>query len=168
MKISHDYDAPKGHHSGTTMDVTMKSGSNQWHGSMYGFWRDSDWNAAAFFDNRAGADKVPSFYRRYGGRASTDPSFKRQDTFFAFTFESTFQETTEFYGTRTVPTPAMLQGDLSALLDAGPEYRSTIPIPSSRPGDGFFSRMPFQQHHPFQPDPPHLQKTAGILACAQT
>ena len=140
MKISHDYDATKGHHSGTTMDVTMKTGTNQWHGSVYGFWRKSDWNAAGFFDNRAGADKVPSFYRRHGGGVN-GPVFKDK-TFFAFTFESTFQETTEFYGTRTVPTPAMLRGDLSALLDAGPEYQIYDPNTIQATGDGFFSRMP--------------------------
>ena len=140
MKISHDYDATKGHHSGTTMDVTMKSGTNNWHGSLYGFWRDSAWNAGGFFDNRAGAEKLPSFYRRYGGGVNA-PIFKDK-TFFAFSFEDTFQETTEFYGNRTVPTPAMLTGDLSSLLALGPEYQIYDPRTIRPTGDGFFSRDP--------------------------
>ena len=87
IKIAHDYTASRGHHNGTTVDITMKSGTNDWHGSLYGFFRESSWGANDFFSNRAGAPKLPVKYRRVGGGIN-GPIFKDK-TFFAFTYEDT-------------------------------------------------------------------------------
>ena len=89
IKIAHDYTAVRGHHNGTTMDITTKSGTNDWHGSVYGFFRESSWGANDFFSNRSSAGKVPVKYRRVGGGIN-GPIFKDK-TFFAFTYEDTFQ-----------------------------------------------------------------------------
>ena len=104
IRIAHDYTASRGHHNGTTMDITMKSGTNDWHGSLYGFFRESAWGANDFFSNRSGSEKLPVKYRRIGGGIN-GPIYKDK-TFFAFTYEDTFQRTLEFYGARTVPTAA--------------------------------------------------------------
>ncbi len=141
IKISHDYTAARGHHNGTTMDVTLKSGTNDWHGSVYGFFRQSAWAANAFFQNRAGSPKADTKYRRTGGGIN-GPIFKDQ-THVAFNWERTFQQTLEFYGARTVPTGAMKGGDFSALLALEPEYQIYDPSTIQATGDRFFSRMPF-------------------------
>jgi len=144
IKIAHDYTASRGHHNGTTVDITMKTGTNDWHGSLYGFFRESGWGANDFFSNRAGSPKLPVKYRRVGGGIN-GPIFKDK-TFFAFTYEDTYQQTLEFYGARTVPTAALRQGDLSALLALGPEYQIYDPMTIAATGDGFFSRQPFQNN----------------------
>ena len=141
IRIAHDYTASRGHHNGTTMDITMKSGTNDWHGSLYGFFRESAWGANDFFSNRSGSEKLPVKYRRIGGGIN-GPIYKDK-TFFAFTYEDTFQRTLEFYGARTVPTAAMKQGDFSSLLALGSEYQIYDPATIAATGDGFFSRQPF-------------------------
>ena len=141
IKIAHDYDASRGHHNGTTMDITLKSGTNDWHGALFGFFRESSWGANDFFSNRSGSDKLPVKYRRIGGSIN-GPIFKDK-TFFAFTYEDTFQRTLEFYGARTLPSAAMRGGDFSALLALGSEYQIYDPMTIAATGDGFFSRQPF-------------------------
>ena len=145
LKISEGYDATTGHHNGTTMDVTLKSGTNDFHGSVYGFFRNSDWNAGAFFDNRAGSEKTPATYRRYGGGV-TGPIIKDR-TFFAFSYEDSFQKTTEFYGLQTIPSAAMLQGDFSGLTTGGGEPINIYDPLTTREvmvdGNLLFQRDPF-------------------------
>ena len=157
IKIAHDYDASRGHHNGTTMDVTLKSGSNDWHGTLFGYFRESSWGANDFFTNRAGGEKLPVEYRRIGGSVN-GPIFKDK-TFFAFTYEDTFQKTLEFYGARTVPSAAMRGGDFSALLGVGSEYQIYDPMTISATGDGFYSREPF---------PNNIIPSSRIHAMSQT
>ena len=141
IKVAHDYTAVRGHHNGTTVDFTLKSGSNDWHGSLYGFFRESAWGANDFFSNRAGADKLPVKYRRVGG--GVNGPIIPDKTFFSFTYEDTFQRRLEFYGVRTLPTSAMKSGNFSALLALGPEYQIYDPETTTPTGDGFFARQPF-------------------------
>ena len=141
IKIAHDYTAARGHHNGTTMDITLKSGVNDFHGTLYGFFRRSTWGANDFFSNRAGAPKLPVEYRRIGGGIN-GPVVKDR-THFAFNWEQTFQKTLEFYGARTVPSSAMKSGDFSALLALGSHYQIYDPSTIASTGDGFFSRQPF-------------------------
>lgn len=47
------YDAGFGHNAGANIDVVTKGGSNQFHGSLFEFFRNEDLNANNFFFNRA-------------------------------------------------------------------------------------------------------------------
>jgi hypothetical protein len=48
------YDAGFGHNAGANVDIITKGGSNQYHGSLFEFFRNEDLNANNFFFNRAG------------------------------------------------------------------------------------------------------------------
>ncbi|MBV8051568.1 MAG: TonB-dependent receptor, partial [Acidobacteriaceae bacterium] len=48
------YDAGFGHNAGANVDIITKGGGNQFHGSLFEFFRNEDLNANNFFFNRAG------------------------------------------------------------------------------------------------------------------
>ena len=66
------YDAEMARTGGGMFNTLMKSGTNTYHGSLYGHLRRTDWDANAFFSNAAGIpDHGPAQY--YLGR-----EFRRQ------------------------------------------------------------------------------------------
>jgi hypothetical protein len=48
------YDASYGRNPGANVNVVTKTGTNQFHGGVYEFFRNEDLNANSFFDNRSG------------------------------------------------------------------------------------------------------------------
>ena len=58
-----------GQNSGSVMNVVVKSGTNQFHGSAYELHRDASLDAANFFENLAGIPKAPFVWNEYGGSA---------------------------------------------------------------------------------------------------
>jgi Carboxypeptidase regulatory-like domain len=51
------YDASNGRNAGAVVDVVTKSGSNEFHGSVFEFFRNDALNANSFFRNKAGQPK---------------------------------------------------------------------------------------------------------------
>jgi Carboxypeptidase regulatory-like domain len=80
------YDADQGATSGAHIDMSTKSGTNQYHGALY-VHRGTDWlNAAPFFFNQdddiPANDKVPQLHRYVAGGTIGGPIIK--DKLFAF------------------------------------------------------------------------------------
>src|SRR5437764_2300245 len=48
------YDAEMGRTGGGVFNTFLKSGSNEYHGSLFGYTRQSEWLANNFFNNRSG------------------------------------------------------------------------------------------------------------------
>lgn len=149
FKISHAYDASHGHSSGTSVDVTLKSGANRVHGAVYGYLRNAKLNANSFLNNRAELDKAASKYRRSGFNIS-GPVYVpgvydgRNKTFFSYTLDDFYELIFQpFYGTITVPTAAQINGDFSGLLAGGPNYQIYDPNSTTQVGEGVFTRSPF-------------------------
>jgi len=116
------YDAQQGHTGGATVNVVMKSGTNNFRGTVYEFYRSDKLSANDFFLNRAGRPRAPMSYNRYGGSLGGPvllPGYNGKDrTFFFVAYEGLrdeFPEPDQF----TVPTEAMRRGDFSALLSQG-------------------------------------------------
>ncbi|MGA9143439.1 MAG: TonB-dependent receptor [Candidatus Acidiferrales bacterium] len=59
--------ADSGQNSGSVMNVIVKSGTNQFHGSVYEVHRDAALDAANFFENLAGNPKAPFVWNEFGG-----------------------------------------------------------------------------------------------------
>ena len=59
--------ADSGQNSGSVMNVIVKSGTNQFHGSVYEMHRDAALDAANFFENLAGNPKAPFVWNEFGG-----------------------------------------------------------------------------------------------------
>ena len=138
------YDAQQGHTAGATINVVLKSGTNDWHGTAYEFYRSDSISANDFFLNRAGQPRAPLSYNRYGGSLGGPvllPGYRGRDrTFFMVTYEGLKDEFPE-PGTFTVPTEAERQGDFSALLRQGIVIYD--PLTAVRLPDGRIQRQPF-------------------------
>ena len=111
-----------GRYSGGVINVTSKSGSNEFHGSAYEFFRNKVLNANTFFANANGTGK-PAFTQNQYGLTGGGPVKKDKLFFFA---------AWEAYGSRqgatflaTVPLPAMYGGDFSGYKNAA---GAVIPI----------------------------------------
>ena len=59
--ITHDFNAEYGKAGGFVTDTVLKSGTNQWHGSLFEYNRVQALAANDFFSNRAGISGQPWF-----------------------------------------------------------------------------------------------------------
>jgi hypothetical protein len=74
-----------GSFSGAVVNVTTKSGTNQFHGDAYEFLRNSDLDANNFFNNAAGVPKTPARNNFFGG--TLGGPIQKDRTFFFVSFE---------------------------------------------------------------------------------
>jgi hypothetical protein len=115
---------------GTTGNVlinfSMKSGTNQYHGSGYDYFVNEDLNAGDPFSvNTSGVGKVRQRNRRndFGGTLGGPVTIPKiynghNRTFFFFNWEE-YLENSLITNTDTVPAPAYLNGDFSAISANG-------------------------------------------------
>ncbi|HEY7391964.1 MAG TPA: TonB-dependent receptor [Bryobacteraceae bacterium] len=107
------------------INMTMKSGTNQYHGSAFEEWVNEDLNAGdPFTSNGAGGKARPRNRRNDFGGTLGGPIIipkiynGRDKTFFFFAYEQ-YLEGSQYNFTDTVPTAAMRAGDFSALSANG-------------------------------------------------
>jgi hypothetical protein len=108
--------------SGGAINLTTKSGTNQFHGSAYEFFRNRVLNANTFFNNKAGVAR-PAFSQNQYGTNIGGPIF-RDKTFFFFGWEGFRLRQGQSY-VYSVPTDAMRAGDFSNVRNAA---GNVIPI----------------------------------------
>ncbi len=104
-----NYDAEFGSAGGALLQVTTKSGSNQIHGSLFEFLRNSAANAADPFT----LENPPLRWNQFGGSFGAPI---RKDSIFVFVDYQGMRRRTGGSLITTVPTKAERNGDLSALL----------------------------------------------------
>ncbi|MGB6980055.1 MAG: carboxypeptidase-like regulatory domain-containing protein [Candidatus Acidiferrales bacterium] len=104
--LTYDYSAQWGTRAGPTVLVTEKSGTNQYHGSLFEFLRNTDLDAKSYF-----ASSTEKFnLNQYGG--SLGGPIRKDKTFFFIDLEQKNQrEGIPFTG--LVPTAAMRTGDFT-------------------------------------------------------
>src|SRR5579863_2873958 len=122
------YNAEYGRAAGGVINVTLKSGTNQLHGSVFEYLANKDLDANTWSNNRAAAPRGPFVQNQFGATAG-GPIIKNKLFIFG-----------DYQGTRiadsggsvpglgesgytTIPTAAMKGGDFSKLL--GPTYTGT-------------------------------------------
>ena len=135
------FDAQFGQTQGGVTNISIKPGTNQFHGSArYQFYRPSLW-ANDWFNNFAGRPKNPFSLDTWGGSFGGPVRIPKvyngkNKTFFMWGYEGIHDARPRHDDTtNTVPTPAMHDGDFSALLVTpvgGPSY--TIYDPATRVG----------------------------------
>ncbi len=111
--------AEYGRFGGGVINLVTKSGTNNWHGGLFDFSRNSVLNANDFFANRAGQAKPSSNENQYGGTLGGPIDIPhvydgRNRSFFFFGFQGD-NASTAAIATDTVPTVAFRNGDFSAL-----------------------------------------------------
>ena len=114
------FDAQQGYSAGATVNVAVKSGTNDLHGSLWYFNRDRSRTANNFFSNRSGQARPERTYHRFGGVVSGPVYIPklingRDRTFFLVSYERLKDNIAEPQ-LFTVPTEAMRRGDFSALI----------------------------------------------------
>ncbi len=131
MKIAtNSYDAQYGRTAGGVVNVSLKSGTNSFHGEVYDFMRRKALAANSFILNTTSRPKTDQYIDQYG--FSVDGPIFKNKTFFLFTGEK-YREGTPAPLVSTVPTPAMKSGDFSGLVDASGRL-ITIYDPNDRAG----------------------------------
>lgn len=79
--ITNAYDAEYGRHTGGVISAVTKSGTNQFHGSLFEFLRNEKLDAANFFDNAFSRAK-PAYRRNQFGGSFGGPILKDKTFFF--------------------------------------------------------------------------------------
>lgn len=116
------YSAEFGHYAGGQVNITTKSGTNKFHGTLFEFLRNQDLDAKNFFVLPTQAK--PTLQRNQFGGSVGGPIWKNK-LFFFFDYEGLRYRDGET-GTGTVPTTAMIGGDFSALLVASNPYTHAV------------------------------------------
>lgn len=116
-------DAAYGHTSGGTINQLTRSGTNQFHGSLYEFNQVSALADTPWFTKRSGARKSVTRFNQYGGTIGgpviVPHLYNGRDRLqFFFAYEG-IQDNTPSPSVITVPTDAEKKGDFSALLPLG-------------------------------------------------
>ncbi len=140
MKVqANTYDAEMGRTGGGTFNTFLRSGTNELHGSAFGYVRETEWLANNFFSNRAGQPRINQPFRNYGGSIGGPVVLPkiyngRNKTFFWITGEAYRQ--TESAGSRlSVPTALERIGDFSQSRTASGTLQ-TIYDPLTTTADG--------------------------------
>jgi Carboxypeptidase regulatory-like domain/TonB dependent receptor-like, beta-barrel len=134
-----NYAAEFGQAGSAVMNITMKSGTNAYHGSAYEYFQNDFLNAAqAFTVNTKGSPNEhirPSVRRNdygltLGGPVAIPKVYNGRDkTFFFFSWEQFLQNQNFLPGVFSVPTQAYRNGDFSAAITAaGNKNLGTDPL----------------------------------------
>ena len=99
--------AEQGRSSGAQVSLVTRSGSNEWHGSLFEIHRNTITTANDFFNNAAGVERPQLLRNIFGG--SLGGPLKKDRAFFFFTYEG-FREATATSVVREVPLPTLGQG----------------------------------------------------------
>ena len=73
--ISNTFDAEYGRNSGAVVNVVTKSGTNQWHGNVYEYFRNKVLNAQGFFNTEKPQFNQNQFGGTFGGPIKKDRTF---------------------------------------------------------------------------------------------
>ena len=106
--LTNTFDAEYGRNSGAVVNVVTKSGSNDFHGSAYEFFRNQNLNAKGFFDTQKLDYLQNQFGVTFGGPV------RKNKTFFFVTYEGDRIRRGTSGDTVTVPTDLERTGDFSA------------------------------------------------------
>ncbi|HEX4773890.1 MAG TPA: TonB-dependent receptor [Bryobacteraceae bacterium] len=138
FRIATNTSAVYGAAAGANINIMIKPGTNQYHGTVYEFFRNDKLNARNYF-----AQNVPAYHQNQfgvavGGPVTIPKLYNGHDkTFWFFNYEGNriVSGNSNF---ATVPTPAMVAGDLShdqAGNKAPPIYNPLSPTHAPFPGN---------------------------------
>lgn len=145
---SNQYDASYGRLGGGVTSINLKSGTNQLHGELFEFFKNSILNANDWVANKEGDPRERFLNNTYGfefaGPVVIPKLFNgRNRLFFMVSLES-LRESASGSTTSTVPTPAELQGNFGGLFnDDGQQITIYDPLTTRLGPEGNYIRTPF-------------------------
>jgi hypothetical protein len=135
--ITNNASAEFGNFQGGIISVSIKSGTNEFHGSAFEFFRNDVLNANSWSNNFSGVEKPKQRWNQFGGSIG-GPIIKDKLFFFA-DYQGMRFNVPAATGAITVLTNAQRQGDFSAICS---EYDASGVC---RPGKGTQLYNPFQR-----------------------
>ncbi len=111
---TNSFDGQYGSNAGAVVNVVTKSGTNEWHGDVFEFVRNREFNATNYF-----ADAKDPLKRNQFGGVIGGPIFKNH-SFIFFGWQKTLVRSVNNASNATVPIPQNLTGDFTNYLTAGP------------------------------------------------
>lgn len=120
--------ADYGRTGGGIVTISTKAGTRKFHGALYEYYQDGNFNANGFFNNRSGISRVNALSRHQFGGAIGGPLYffnfgendggvaKKIERTFFFTNYELRREKNPFTRLITLPTARMRTGDLGELL----------------------------------------------------
>ena len=110
--MQNNYTAEEGFTGNTYVNMVLRSGTNQYHGSVYDFLRNDKLDANNFFTNQAGG-KIPPLRRNQYGLTFGGP-IKKDKTFFFVDWDATREHGGSTHNAG-VPSALEKQGDFGEL-----------------------------------------------------
>ena len=129
------YSAEYGNVAGGVINLQSNYGTNNWHGSLFEFFRNDALDAANFFSNATGQPKNALRYNQFGG--SIGGPIRHDKTFFFADYQGTVTHNGEPMVT-SLPNDAWRSGDFSGLKNA-----QGVQIPIYDPFGASIVRSPF-------------------------
>src|ERR1035437_5914460 len=144
--ISNNMSAEYGRSGGGIISVVSKSGTNQFHGNLFEYVRNTDFNSNEFFANKAGSARPPVHYNTFGG--TFGGPIRKNKLFFFFNTEE-FRERRAASETITAPSAQQRLGDFSSTFATSGSSCSQVTVydPTTTRSDpnhpGQYIRDPF-------------------------
>lgn len=144
------FQAEFGHAGGGAVSFVSRSGTNNWQGKVFEFFRDDSLDAIDYFSKALGQGKPPleqhDFGGVFGGPVWLPKIYNGRDrTFFFASYEGYRNKTAAAPRVATIPTGEMFEGDFSGWRDASGRLIPIYDPATTRPnpnGPGFV-RDPF-------------------------
>jgi hypothetical protein len=138
--ITTNANADQGRSSGAQVSLVTKSGTNDWHGLLYEYHRNTVTSANDFFNNKAAVPRPQLLRNIFGG--TVGGPIKRDRAFFFFSYEG-FREATATSVVRTVPLPQTLGQGLVRYVTNSTTAGTPCPT-SSQPNQRCINLTPAQ------------------------
>lgn len=150
--VTNSFDAEQGLAGGAAINVQLKSGSNEFHGSIFAFHHSNRLRAKNFFWPE-GEEKPKTIVNQWG--ATLGGPIRREKLFFFTSYEGTADRRTGS-GILSVPTPDVRQGNFS-------RFGTILYDPLTGNPDGS-ERVPFQDNRiPEHRQDPIAQKIVQLI-----
>jgi hypothetical protein len=144
---TNSYDAQYGRTAGGVVNMSLKSGTNMFHGVGYEFYRRKWLDANSFFNNARGIDKSDHYLDQYGfsfdGPVVIPGLYNGKNKTFFLGAGERYREGTPNPLISTTPTEAMRNGDFSNYRDASGNLITVYDPATGRDVNGVWTRDPF-------------------------
>ena len=137
---TNNFAAEYGRSAGAVVNFSIKSGTNQIHGTVYEFFRNKSLDANNFFQNRAGNPRAALSYNQFG--ASIGGPIRKDRTFFFGNYEGYLRRAGSPTIT-TVPTALQRTGDFSQTFNAAGRMVAIADPLTTRLESGVYTRTVF-------------------------
>jgi len=114
--LTNTFDAEYGRNSGAVVNVVTKSGTNEWHGDVFEFFRNDVLNAKGFYDTTKPEFRQNQFGGTVGGPLQKDKQF----------FFVSYEGHRIVRGVSTVPVALPTSAELGGDFSAGPTFAGAM------------------------------------------